>query len=96
MSVSSFPRPEHIPLLRKKIQEQLQSLGQALEIAERGLNQLKCQYKFGFRSAPEDEWIELGIHFQVADRLENSGNESELSRILDEFLQRHFSNHQIN
>lgn len=89
MSVSSFPRPEHIALLRNKIEGRLRSRGEALEIAERGLNQLKCQYKFGFRRSPEDEWIELGIHFQVADRLEHGGNDSELNRILDEFLERH-------
>ncbi len=90
MSVSSFPRPEHIALLRNKIQEHLRLRGRALEIAERGLNHLKCQYKFGFRRGAEEEWAEMGIHFQVADRLENSGNQSELSRVLDEFLERQF------
>jgi len=49
MSVSSFPRAEHIALLRAKIAERLRERGLSLEVAERGLNQMKCQYRFGLR-----------------------------------------------
>lgn len=52
MSVSSFPRAEHITLLRQKIEERLRERNLPLEVAERALNQLKCQYVFGFRRVP--------------------------------------------
>jgi len=52
MSVSSFPCAEHIVLLRQKIEERLRERDLPLEVAERGLNQLKCQYRFGVRRVP--------------------------------------------
>jgi len=53
MSISSFPRPEHIALLRHKIEERLHARGLLLEVAEQGLNQMKCQYRFGLRRLPD-------------------------------------------
>jgi hypothetical protein len=90
MSQSSFPCSKHIALLRRKIEERIRLRGDSLEVAERGLNQLKCQYKFGLRTGPNQEWVEIGIHFQVADRLETTGSVTELNRTLDGFLNRHF------
>jgi hypothetical protein len=95
MSESSFPRAEHVRLLREKIAERVREKGLAVEIAERGLNHYKCQYRFALRrpperDSPEQDWIELPIHFQVAERLESTHTDAELSRILDAFLQRHF------
>ena len=55
MSVSSFPRAEHVALLRSKIEEGLGKRGLLLEVAERGLNQMKCQYRFGLRQRTPDE-----------------------------------------
>jgi hypothetical protein len=90
MSISSFPRPEHVSLLHEKINEYLRHRGLTVEVAERGLNQLKCQYKFGFRRGAEGDWKELAIHFQVAVRLDKSGDAAPLIRMVDDFLQRHF------
>ncbi len=86
MSLSSFPRAEHIILLRQKIEEIMRLRGDRLELSERGLNRLKCQYKFGLRRRPEDEWAELAIHFQFADRFERTGNSAELERVINGFL----------
>jgi hypothetical protein len=91
MSASSFPRSEHVSLLKQKIQERVHNLDPRVEVTERGLNHLKCQYKFGLRRAPAGDWNELAIHFQVAERLESTGNEAELNRILDGFLGQRFS-----
>jgi hypothetical protein len=91
MSVSSFPQPEHVSLLHGKIDEYLRQRGSTLEIAERGLNQLKCQYKFGFRRGTDADWTELAIHFQVAVRLDQSGDAAPLIRLVDNFLQRNFN-----
>ena len=110
MSVSSFPRAEHMALLRSKIEERLRERGLSLEVAERGLNQVKCQYRFGLRrrlpdenqpSHPEsmnesmnelaNDWAELPIHFQVAQRLEEGRGEAEFDRVLGNFLLRNFS-----
>lgn len=90
MSVASFPRAEHIALLRQRIEERLRERNLPLEVTERGLNQYRCQYRFGFRRRPEDEWTEIPIHFQVAERLESGQNDAELNRILDDFLNQHF------
>lgn len=122
MSVPSFPRAEHITLLRQKIEERLRERNLPLEVAERGLNQLKCQYRFGFRRVPSyakdaqgmapnakgsedkpadllgqespsaEDWAELSIHFQVAQRLEEGRGGAGLDRILDRFLSREFGN----
>lgn len=88
MSASSFPRPEHLALLRRKIEDWGRLRGRPVEVCERGLNQLKCQYKFGLRSGPQDDWREIGIHFQVAERLGRTGDEAELNRALDDFTKR--------
>jgi len=106
MSVASFPRAEHIALLRQKIQEGVRQRGLALEVAERGLNQMKCQYRFGLRRAagslaaeasePDSsggqagDWVELAIHFQVAQRMEESGSTTVFERILEDFLSSNF------
>ncbi len=106
MSISSFPRAEHFALLRSAIEERLQDRDLSLEVTERGLNQLKCQYRFGFRvrlpvldppASPIDspsktsgDWKELAIHFQTAQRLEEGCGEEELNRVLDGFLVRNF------
>ena len=112
MSVPSFPRAEHIALLRQKIEKRLRERNLPLEVSERGLNQLQCQYQFGFRRAPShakgsegrpadllrqespaaEDWAELAIHFQVAQRFEEGRGEAELDRILDRFLSRKFGN----
>jgi len=91
MSRASFPRHEHAVLLLEKIEQRLRTRPLALEVAERGLDHLRCCYRFGFRRSHEQEWIELCIHFQVAERLEASQDEAELHRILDSFLDRAFS-----
>ena len=111
MSVSSFPRAEHIVLLRSKIEERLHDRGLLLEVAERGLNQMKCQYRFGLRrrlpdknqssahpESPhpeslndrENNWAELPIHFQIAQRLEEGRGDREFDRVLETFLFRNF------
>jgi hypothetical protein len=91
VSVSSFPRSEHITLLREKITERVRLRQQSIEVVEHGLNHLKCQYKFGLRNRPEEDWIELAIHFQSAERLETTRNDAEINRIVDAFLSRHFA-----
>ncbi len=93
MSGSSFPRPEHILLLKDAMERLLRARGESMEMAERGLNQLKCQYKFGLRPGLEGEWSELAIHFQVAERLQDSADDSELARLLDGFFSLHSSSH---
>jgi hypothetical protein len=101
MSVSSFPRTEHITLLRRKIEERLRERGIAVEVVERGLNQMKCQYRFGIRrvdvpeppassadeaSSEQGGWAELPVHFQIAQRLEEGKGDRDLERVLDGFL----------
>lgn len=90
MSASSFPRAEHVALLRQQIENLIRLRGQRIEVTERGLHHLKCQYKFGLRKRPEDEWLELAIHFQSADRFERTAKAAELDRLINEFLNRHF------
>jgi len=90
MSRASFPRHEHAVLLLEKIEQRLRTRPLTLEITERGLDHLRCCYRFGFRRSSEQEWIELPIHFQVAERLEEDQDEAELHRILDSFLDRSF------
>ena len=111
MSVSSFPRPEHVALLRRKIEERVRERNLPLEVAERGLNQWKCQYRFGLRQVPSspvkvpegegppsfsaapqgpsaEGWMELAIHFQIAQRLEEGQGTAEFDSLLDHFLSR--------
>ena len=98
MSVPSFPRAEHMALLRQTIEQRLRDRNLSYEVVERGLNQWKCQYCFGFRrpaseslspqSPPVEVWLELPIHFQIAQRLEEGKGEAELDHILDDFLNR--------
>ena len=90
MSASSFPRSEHISLLKQKLERRAHNLDPNIEVAEHGLNHLKCQYKFKLRRTPGEDWTELAIHFQVAERLEATANEAELNRILDAFLSQRF------
>jgi hypothetical protein len=90
MSVSSFPRPEHIPLLLGKIKERLATRGQRIEVAEAGLNQYRCEYKFALRREPQEPANILAVHFQLAGRLQKSGNDAELNRLIDEFLKKQF------
>jgi hypothetical protein len=110
MSLSSFPRAEHIALLRTKMEERLRDRGLPLELAERGLDQLKCRYRFGLRRRAPDEkpppshpesskdpandpvndWVELPIHFQIAERLEEGRGDAEFDRVLEGFLFRYF------
>ncbi len=90
MSGSSFPRSEHIATLRQKVEERIRQRRHAIEVAERGLNHYRCQYRLGFRRRPEEQWRDLAVHFQVMDRLETTGNDAELNRILDGFLNRNF------
>jgi hypothetical protein len=91
MSGTSFPRQEHIALLRRQIEERVRGRSPSMEVVERGLNHLKCQYKFGLRNEPEGQWRELAIHFQIAERLQAGASDEELGRIIDRFLDRHFA-----
>jgi hypothetical protein len=95
MSGASFPRAEHIAQLRRRIEERVRRRSPSMEVAERGLNHLKCQYKFGLRNEPDGEWSELAIHFQVAERLQAGTSEAELDRIIVGFLDRHFARHHL-
>lgn len=90
MSRASFPRPEHAALLRERIESRLRALQLPIEVAERGLDQLRCCYRFGFRRSSEQDWLELPVHFQVAERLEAGQGDSELNRVLDSFLDQSF------
>jgi hypothetical protein len=91
MSRCSFPRPQHAVLLREKIAERLRSYPVPVEVSERGLDHYRCCYRFGIRRAPEQDEVELSVHFQVAERLEAAGSAEELIRILDLFVERHFA-----
>lgn len=91
MSRSSFPRPEHIALLREKIAQRLQSYEVPLELAERGVDHYRCCYRFGVRQSPDRNWLELSIHFQLAERLESGRSSAELDQMLTLFLERHFA-----
>ena len=86
MSQSSFPRPEHILILTEKIREILHARELNWELADRGINQFRCQYRIGLRPAEAPDWIEVAIHFQVAARLRaggTEGNDAEIRKILD-------------
>ena len=91
MSRASFPRPEHSALLREKIHTALQARGLPLELTDRGIDQYRCCYRFGFRRFAAQEWTDLAIHFQVAERLESSSDDAELEHILILFLERYFA-----
>jgi hypothetical protein len=91
MSGTSFPRAEHVALLRRQIEERGRGRSPSMEVVERGLNHLKCQYKFGLRDEPDGQWRELAIHFQIAERLQAGASGAELGRIVDGFLRRHFA-----
>ena len=95
MSRSSFPQPQHAALLRQRIAERLQSQPLPYEVTERGLDQYRCCYRFGIRRPADQDWVELSVHFQVAERLENTRSARELARILDLFLERHFAQHGV-
>ena len=95
MSRSSFPRPEHAALLRQRIVERLQSQPLPYEVTERGLDHYRCCYRFGIRRATDPGSAELSVHFQVAERLENTQSAGELARILDLFLERHFAQREV-
>ena len=90
MSRSSFPQPEHVATLRAAIARCLGEQQMRLEVAERGIDHLRCCYRFGLRHSPEQDWSELPIHFQVAERL-RAGRTTELERILHSFLKRSFA-----
>jgi hypothetical protein len=90
MSRVSFPRPEHIALLRDTIVARLAAAGLPLEMTNRGLDHYRCLYRFGFRRTSKDDWSELTVHFQVAERLEISNDDAELGRLLDLFWDRYF------
>jgi hypothetical protein len=55
------------------------------------LDHYRCCYRLGLRRAPGDDWTVLSIHFQVAERLESSHDDTELDRLLDQFLDRYFA-----
>jgi hypothetical protein len=91
MSRASFPRPEQIALLRERIAARLAACAIPLEVAERGLDHYRCCYRFGFRQSSGTDWRDLAIHFQLAERLEVSGDDAELGRLLDLFWERNFA-----
>ena len=91
MSRSSFPRPEHIALLRERIAGRLQEHSIPLEMSERAVDHYRCCYRFGFRRRGDNEWKDLSIHFQIAERLEQGGDASDLEELLNLFLERNFS-----
>jgi hypothetical protein len=90
MSRGSFPLPEHVATLRAAIAQCLGERQVRLEVSDRGVDHLRCCYRFGLRRSPEQDWVELPIHFQVAERLK-AGQTTELERILQSFLKRSFS-----
>lgn len=90
MSRASFPRPDHIALLRDAIVARLAAAGLALEIVDRGPDHYRCCYRFGFRRTASVDWTDLSVHFQIAERLEISNNGDELGRLLDLFWDRYF------
>ena len=90
MSRSSFPRPEHSALLGEKIAAHLRSRSITLELAQRPPDHYRCCYRFGLREPANQAWVELSIHFQVAERLEITPASGELDQILDLFFERHF------
>ena len=77
-------------MLRQEIAARLRSKSLPFEVSERGLDHYRCCYRFGIRHAPEQDWVELSVHFQVAERLETTRSTEELGRILNLFLERHF------
>ena len=91
MSRSSFPRPEHVALLRQRIAARLQGDSISLEMSERGVDHYRCCYRYGFRRRGDNEWKDLSIHFQIVERLEQGGDASELEELLNLFLERNFS-----
>jgi len=80
MSVSSFPRAEHIALLRSRIEEGLRERGLLqLEVAEQGLNQMKCQYRFGIRRRPGEKPASTrpeSVHPSMSESTNESINDS--------------------
>ena len=91
MSGSSFPRTDHMEALRQKIVERLHAFGSPSEIVDRSPNHFKCHYRFGLRVSPFPEWFDLSVHFQYVERMFASGDDTELNRIIDEFLRVKFS-----
>ena len=91
MSRASFPRPEHVALLRERIAARLAAGAIPLETTERGLDHYRCSYRFGFRQNSLQDWTDLAIHFQLVERLATSGDDAELGRLLDLFWERSFS-----
>ena len=90
MSRSSFPRQEHAALLRDQIRDRLKSVAAPMEVVDRGLDQYRCCYRFGLRRPTDAGWKELSVHFQVAKRLEDTGDGTELRGIIDAFVLRHY------
>ena len=93
MSRASFPRTEHSVLLQENLATLLSSLVTQLEFTSLGLDHYRCSYRFGFRlraQSGDAEWKELSIHFQLADRLEQSGDVTELKGIFTRFVERNF------
>jgi hypothetical protein len=78
-------------LLRERIAAHLAAAGIPLEATERGLDHYHCSYRFGFRENPLSDWTDLSIHFQLAERLAASGDDTELGRVLDLFWERSFA-----
>ncbi len=95
MSIASFPRPEHVALLRQKIEETIRLRGDRMEVGDLGLNHLKCQYKFGLKRRPDDQWAELAIHFQYAERLARTRDPADLERLIGNFLDQHFEQDKV-
>ena len=91
MSRASFPRPEHVALLRERIAAHIVDTSLSLETTERGLDHYRCAYRFGFRRNSRSDWTDLSIHFQLAERLAESGDDTELDRLLDLFWERCFA-----
>lgn len=90
MSVSSFPRPEHISTLLAKIEERISARGIPIEVKEAGLNHYRCEYKFGLRRRGEEQQAILSIHFQYAERMLADGSDAEVARIIEKFLDANF------
>src|ERR1051325_11628117 len=98
MSRSSFPRAEHLSLLKNAVAERLRVGRLPVQLSGESLDHYRCCYRLAFDridSASSVDAIteaqrELSIHFQIAERLENSGDATEINALLDQFVQRNF------
>ena len=88
MSVSSFPRADHVEAILTHALALAEKSGWVLEVRSSGLDRFRCQYRVTFSRTSNGAAEEVLVHFQLAEKLITGQGSEQLDRILSQGMQR--------